>query len=504
MAAAAFSCSKAQPEYVELVRLGGKPKTVQAEASVDTCSLEVISDGEYAARIIQGVEWACFPDGSHSLEGSGNGSIEVVVNANTGIRRTAKIVLEHGTRSDTLRINQKCRPEYEESVTLSSTAVTILPEGGSVTVPFTTNVPLHLITPFAYSDRILDLRMTDGRVSFQVGPNRSFNPLNTKVTLSFIDGWEQKQSAEINVFQNFLDMNGMSDIKSSETMFTIGTYNLWATSARESEKKAGNAVGDRLWPESKKAVAQCIADMDIDILGVQEADAGMIADITSYLKSNGADRSSLFFFPDEEHHEKQSADGILFRSSRFELVSADRYWISPTPDVQSYGWDEGARQGVSYQYRYRNAVCCHFYDKYTAKDFVVTVIHGPQYPEARSHASEIMIEMEKKYNSERYPAFFIGDMNAPDLSEPFNAGMRKYCSDSREIAASSTGPEFTFAGSGSDAAPSKRLDYIYLHSDAGDAFDVSGYHVNDARYKVNDSYYYPSDHLPVYIEVKLR
>lgn len=499
LAAAAISCSKSQPAYVEIVKLGAKPKTVEVSEYVDTCSFEIISDAAYVAKIIQGGNWASFLDGSRIVEGSGNGTIEVKLNANTGIRRTAKIVLEHSGRSDTLRVYQKCLPEYDESVVLSSSSVTIAPEGGIVNIGFTTNVPRSLLTAFAYSERILDLKADNDELSFRVEANRTYNPLNTKVTLSFINGWEKKQSAEVTVFQNFLGMDDPGHDPSAKPSFTIGSYNLWAIAARNAEYKAGEASEDRLWGNSQAAVSQCIVDMNLDILGLQEVETEMIGNVTSYLKSSGMGYSSLFFYPDQERPDKQSADGILYKTSRFELVSVQRYWISPTPERQSYGWDEDG-------YRYRNAFFCHFYDKHLAKNFNVTVIHGPQYPVSRSHASDIMINMEKKLNIERYPSFFIGDMNADaaDLSDPFTVQMRQYCFDSKDVAQSFTGPEYTFAGSSTDAKPIKRLDYIYLHSDSGTAFDVKSYHVNDSKYKVNGTWYYPSDHLPVYIEVILK
>lgn len=499
MAAAAISCSKSQPEPVEIVKLGAKPKTVEASECVDTARFEVISDAGYVARIIQGGNWASFLDGSQGLEASGNGTLEVKVNANTGIRRTAKIVLEHANRSDTLRVYQKCLPQYDETVALASTSATIAPEGGSVNIPFTTNVPRSLLTAYAYSDRILELGITNDELSFHVEANRTYNPLNTKVTLSFINGWEQKQSVEVTVFQNFLGMDDPGTDPTAKASFTIGSYNLWAIAARKAEHKAGEASEDRLWGNSQAAVSQCIVDMNLDILGLQEVETEMIGNVTSYLKSSGMGYSSLFFYPDQERPDKQSADGILYKTSRFELVSVQRYWISPTPERQSYGWDEDG-------YRYRNAFLCHFYDKHLAKNFTVTVIHGPQYAESRSHASDIMISMEKKLNVERYPSFFIGDMNADaaDPSDPFTVQMRQYCSDSQDVAKSFAGPKYTFAGPATDAKPFKRLDYIYLHSDSGDAFDVASYHVNDAKYKINGTWYYPSDHLPVYIEVTLK
>lgn len=497
------ACTKVQPQEVELVALGGKPKSIEVAATVDTCTFELISNVDYKAQIVQGGNWASFLDDSMEMEGSGNGTIQVKVNANTGIKRVAKVVVEHSTRSDTLLVLQNCLPEYEETIVLETKSVIIPPEGGSAQIAYTSNVPDHLITTFAYSDRILNLVKDKGNVLFEVDANDTYNPLNTKVTLTFINGWEQKQVAEISVFQNFLAGDPEPP---SDASFTIGTYNLWAVSARLSEYDNKKASVDRIWENSKKVVSQCIADMNLDILALQEVDTRMINDVTSYLKGNGMGYSSIFFYPDEANHDKQSADGILYKSSRFDLVSTFRYWISPTPLEQSYGWDEGAEPGPTFQYRYKDAVYYCFYDKFSSRNFIVTAIHGPQYPKARSHSSELMINYEKTLNTDRYPAFFIGDMNADDAvpSDPFLLQMREYCQDSYDVAAVKKGQRFTFAGSSTDAAPYKRLDYIFMHSDNANAFDVEEHTVNEDKYKVNSTYYYPSDHLPVYIKVKLK
>ena len=200
----AVSCSKNAPQEVELVKLGGKPKTVKVGAGSDVAQFEVISNVPYTARIVQGNNWISFPGGNQTMSGEGNGNITVILNANTGIKRTAKIVLEYSTRSDTLRVNQECLPEYDEYVKLSETSVTIPPEGGDVEIGVTTNVMRHLITPFAYSERILGLGLRDGKLYFRADANDTYNPVNTKVTLTFINGWEEPQVAAVTVFQGFI------------------------------------------------------------------------------------------------------------------------------------------------------------------------------------------------------------------------------------------------------------------------------------------------------------
>ena len=177
--------------------------------------------------------------------------------------------------------------------------------------------------------------------------------------------------------------------------FTIGTYNLWAVSARKSEYDSGKAIIERTWSYSKSIVAGYAAGLNLDILGVQEMAPEQETYLKNEFKKAGLGYDSIVFWPDEKDHNKQSADGIFYRSSRFVLKDWHRYWISKTPEVQSYGWDEGEYEDEHYHYRYRNAGYCHFYDRLTGRDFIVTVIHAPQYPEARKNAALLMKQYEQ-------------------------------------------------------------------------------------------------------------
>lgn len=278
----------------------------------------------------------------------------------------------------------------------------------------------------------------------------------------------------------------------------IGTYNLWAVSARESEYNNGKTDRNRLWPNARNAVVQCIADLSLDIIGLQEVSPEMESWLRSELAYKCPGYNLLLRYPDETSRDKQSADGILYKADRFQLLQTERWWISPTPTVQSYGWDET-------DYRYRNIIYSLFHDKKAGKKFAVLVIHGPQHPESRSHAADIMIEMERHFNTGRYPAFFIGDMNAEaDKKDAFNDKMRAYCDDALQLASINNGQKYSFAGSSATAEPYTRLDYIYLHSDTEDSFNVSEYTADTRKYAVNGKLYYPSDHLPVYIKVALE
>ena len=66
---------------------------------------------------------------------------------------------------------------------------------------------------------------------------------------------------------------GVVDAKpkqAEELDLRIGTYNVWADSARKGPIKKKRALETRSWENSKEAVAELIVKLDCDIIGLQE------------------------------------------------------------------------------------------------------------------------------------------------------------------------------------------------------------------------------------------
>ena len=95
------------------------------------------------------------------------------------------------------------------------------------------------------------------------------------------------------------------------------------------------ADGPNAWPFRKTWVAQLIRFHDADAVGVQEALAGMLADLDTLLPEYariGVGRT--------DGVAKGEFSAILYRRDRLEMLENATFWLSPTPDVPgSKGWD---------------------------------------------------------------------------------------------------------------------------------------------------------------------
>ena len=273
-----------------------------------------------------------------------------------------------------------------------------------------------------------------------------------------------------------------SETVSSETEFRLGTYNVWIS-------KIGK--GDYAWDVRKNRLAQSVADLDMDVFGIQEVDLRIQEELPGLLKKSGAaDYEWYIFSPYSADGKGNKAQALLYRKDRFKLLESHNFWMSETPEVMSKGWDE--------KKFYRGGFCVVLKDKKSGKKIFVMHSHFPLGKEARKHAADVCIEMEKKYNKEGLPSFLIGDLNnRPDT--PGSERLRTYWTDSYLYlpAERREGSFGNFNGAKTDIDPDKdprRIDYVYFRNALPLKYCCS-----------NNKYdgFWPSDHCAVYVDMKL-
>lgn len=88
------------------------------------------------------------------------------------------------------------------------------------------------------------------------------------------------------------------------------------------------------WAERRPHMAAQIAFLDPDILGVQEAHSAMVGYLADRLP--GYDRYGL---GRDDGGPIGETTTLFWKRERYEPVSADTFWCSPTPEVPSKGWD---------------------------------------------------------------------------------------------------------------------------------------------------------------------
>jgi endonuclease/exonuclease/phosphatase family metal-dependent hydrolase len=242
--------------------------------------------------------------------------------------------------------------------------------------------------------------------------------------------------------------------------------------------------GENDWTHRKEFFASQIQFYEPDIFGVQEAKPNQVIDMNTLLPkySNvGIGREGI---------EKGESSNIYYKKDRFTVSESNTFWLSETPNEISKGWDAAC-----------NRVCTYalFKDKKTKTTFWVFNTHLDHVgEEARTKGMELILSRIASLNSKKYPVFFMGDFNSEPETDRI-IQLKKIMNDSREISKEKPfGPYGTFNDFKHNQPVTKLIDYIFISKNT--PIEVLKYAVlSDSK-----DLKYPSDHLPVYIEINLN
>ncbi len=145
-----------------------------------------------------------------------------------------------------------------------------------------------------------------------------------------------------------------------------------------------------------------------DLIGLQEYSAEWDFMLADYLEENGY--GVIFQYRAEGD---QEATPIVYKKSRFELLSHDFWWLSETPEIESPSWDD--EDGL----RCRIVTECRFRDKESGIEFghINTHVGLTAYSEDES-ALLIRRHVEKKYKNTA--VIVTGDFNFTEGSQAYD------------------------------------------------------------------------------------
>src|SRR3970282_649922 len=242
--------------------------------------------------------------------------------------------------------------------------------------------------------------------------------------------------------------------------------------------------GENDWNHRKDYFTSQIRFYEPDIFGVQEAKPNQVIDIvTSLLQYDnvGIGREGIG---------KGESSNIFYKKERFRVKETNTFWLSETPNQISKGWDAAF-----------NRVCTYalFKDLKTKQLFWIFNTHLDHIGEdARTKGIQLIISKIKELNTKKYPVIFMGDFNS-EPSENRIITLKKVMDDSREVSQEKPfGPSGTFNNFRHDEPVTKLIDYIFISKNS--ILKVKKYAIlSDSR-----DLRYPSDHLPVYVEINFR
>ena len=239
--------------------------------------------------------------------------------------------------------------------------------------------------------------------------------------------------------------------------------------------------GENAWPNRKDYFMSQVQFYSPDIFGVQEATPSQVIDIAP-----GMPKYSKFGIGREEGGTGEACT-IYYKKDRFKLQDSNTFWLSETPNVVSRGWDAAC-----------NRVCTYglFTDLKTKKTFYVFNLHLDHMGEvARVKGVQVVLDKIKAINTKKYPVFLMGDFNS-EPNTPQITEIKKVMDDTRDVSKEKPfGPSGTFNNFKHNEPVTLLIDYIFISKNSGLTVQKHAVLSDSKDLK------YPSDHLPVLIEV---
>lgn len=241
--------------------------------------------------------------------------------------------------------------------------------------------------------------------------------------------------------------------------------------------------GENKWSLRKHRVADLMKYYEPDFIGGQEVQNHQL----KYLIDNLPAYSYIGVGRDDG---KQGGEYscIFYNKEKFEPVKHATFWLSPTPDSASKGWD------AAY-----NRVCTYglFKSKQTKQLFWVFNTHFDHVgKEARLNSAKMILTKIGQLNTKNYPVFLTGDFNLRPEEKPVQE-ITSQMQNARAVSKVVYGNADTWNAFKFSEKPNGTIDYIFIS--------------NDKRIRVpkfatiTDSYdlKYPSDHFPVMATILL-
>lgn len=244
--------------------------------------------------------------------------------------------------------------------------------------------------------------------------------------------------------------------------------------------------GVNRWDARKDKVAGLMNYYEPDFIGCQE----VLQHQLEYLSSQLTHYNFIGVARDDG---KQAGEYscIFYNKEKFEVVKQSTFWLSPTPDTVSMGWDAACHRVCTFG----------LFKSKKSKQFIwVFNTHLDHMGViAREESAKLIIKKIKELTAAKnYPVILSGDFN----SKPGEAAadyISKYLKNSRTASEEKPyGPIDTWNAFQFTKTPQGCIDYIFISNDNRVAAKKIA--------TITDSYdmKYPSDHFPILATIELK
>ena len=241
--------------------------------------------------------------------------------------------------------------------------------------------------------------------------------------------------------------------------------------------------GVNWWENRKSRVAGLMNYYEADFIGCQE----VLYKQLSYLDSNLKGYSYIGVGRDDG---KQAGEYscIFYKKDRYELLKQSTFWLSPTPDLPSKGWDAALNRVCTYGY---------FRHKNSGQELWVFNTHFDHMgKQARLESAKLILKKIKELNETHAPVLLSGDFNSRPEDPPSQEILTQLW-NAREKSQLVYGEADTWNAFKFNEKPNGCIDYIFAAP--------FPYLTVKKFATLSDSYdlKYPSDHLPILATVQI-
>ena len=298
---------------------------------------------------------------------------------------------------------------------------------------------------------------------------------------------------------------------SAQEIVRIGSYNVAESDARMRQVNKGNFTPQRYYCNSADALAVMIADIDCDIIGLQEvcdsmwvqAGSGNIDLRKKVSEERGDTDYDWVLFPNTSSGKISYDSAIGYKKSRFKKLASGIFWMTEIPDQAKSV--PGAPKGSA-----RPAVWAKFKSKKTGQIFyfyATNLVLGSMHKDGGNeyNATHFMRVAQDRFEP-KYPSIVVGDFNCAVGSESFAIMTGGRWTDTFEYM-KEKGMELrqedlewgTTAYNNESGSRKGVIDHIMYYK-----AEPVKYWVDRRKFPTLDgTLHYPSDHFPVIAEFKL-
>jgi endonuclease/exonuclease/phosphatase family metal-dependent hydrolase len=238
------------------------------------------------------------------------------------------------------------------------------------------------------------------------------------------------------------------------------------------------------WSKRKERLAALIRYHQPDLFGTQEALYNQVQDIATMLP-----QYAWYGLGRDDGKEKGEFSAIFYDKNTFELLDKGTFWLAPDPTKPVKGWDAAIVRICSW---------VKLRDKQSRREFYYFNTHFDHMGEKARENSSLLIVRKVKEIAGNTPTIVTGDFNANDQSAAYqNVITDSPLRDAKTISATGHyGPDGSFSTFNVSHPLGDRIDYVFVT----DHFEV----LQHAILTDSQAGKYPSDHLPVIAEIRLK